>query len=145
MLHRVQALAAAALALGLAAGGASAAPRVFSLDQCADQYVLALMPRADIAGLSYRADDADSYLRAQAPGLPLRRASTESVLASGARIVVRYWGGDALMARRLAGRGLRVVKIDDAQDFAGVRADVRRVAAALGNPAGGEALGKSVV
>ena len=140
MLHRVQALAAAALALGLAAGGASASPRVFSLDQCADQYVMALARPADIAGLSYRADDADSYLGAQAARLPLRRASTESVLASGATIVVRYWGGDELMARRLAGQGIRVVKIDDARDFTGVRADIRRVAAALGNPAGGEAL-----
>ena len=140
MLHRVQALAAAVLALWLDAGCAQAGPRVFSLDQCADQYVLALAPRADIAGLSYRARAEDSYLRAEVGGLPLRRASTESVLASGAKVVVRYWGGDELMARRLAGRGVSVVKIDDARDFDGVRSDIRRVAAALGNPAGGEAL-----
>lgn len=142
MLHRVQALAAAVLALWLVAGGASAAAvvRVFSLDQCADQYVLALAPRADIVGLSYRAGDADSYLRNEARGLPLRRASTESALASRASIVVRYWGGDELMARRLAGRGLTVVKIDDALDFGGVRANVRRVAAALGRRDTGEAL-----
>ena len=50
----------AALAL-LAAGPAAAGPRVVSLDQCADQYVLALSAPADIAGLSYRADDADSF------------------------------------------------------------------------------------
>ena len=37
------------------AGPASAGPGVVSLDQCADQYVLALAPRADIKGLSYRA------------------------------------------------------------------------------------------
>ena len=140
MPHRVQALAAAVLALWLEAGGASAAARVFSLDQCADQYVLALAPRADIAGLSYRAADADSYLREEARGLPLRRASTESVLASRATILVRYWGGDELMARRLAGRGLTVIKIDDARDFDGVRANIRRVAAGLGRRDEGEAL-----
>ena len=121
-------------------GAANAGARVFSLDQCADQYVLALTPRADIVGLSYRADDADSYLRKASTGLPLRRASTESVLASRADIVVRYWGGDELMTRRLQARGIRVVKIDDATDFKGVRADVRQVAAALGRPAQGEAL-----
>jgi iron complex transport system substrate-binding protein len=126
---------------GLAAAGCAAgAPVVFSLDQCADEYVLALAPRADIVGLSYRADDADSYLREQARGLPLRRASLESVLATRPDIVVRYWGGDELMARRLAERGIKVVKIDDADDFDGVRANVRRVASALGRPQAGEAL-----
>jgi iron complex transport system substrate-binding protein len=113
---------------------------VFSLDQCADQFVLALAPRSDIVGLSDRADDADSYLRAQARGLPLRRASLEAVLATRPDIVVRNWGGDELMARRLKARGVQVVAIEDASDFEGVRANVRRVATALGRPAAGEAL-----
>jgi iron complex transport system substrate-binding protein len=122
------------------AGVAFAGPRVVSLDQCADQYVLALAPRADIAGLSYRAGDPDSYLRAEARGLPRRRADLETVLALRPDIVVRYWGGDELMARRLQARGVRVVKIDDALDFDGVRADTRRVAQALGQAPRGEAL-----
>ena len=111
-----------------------------SLDQCADQYVLALAPRDDIAGLSYRAVQGDSYLRAGAAGLPLHRATLEAVLASRPAVGVRYWGGDELMTRRLQGWGVQVVKIEDAQDFAGVRANVRRVAAALDRPAAGEAL-----
>jgi iron complex transport system substrate-binding protein len=113
---------------------------VVSLDQCADQYVLAMAPRADIAGLSYRAVDADSYLGDRARGLPLRRASLEAVLAARPDLVVRYWGGDEAMSRRLRARGVRVVTIGDATDFEGVRADVRRVAAALGRPERGEAL-----
>jgi hypothetical protein len=32
------------------AGGAHATPRIVSLDQCADQYVLALAPRDEIVG-----------------------------------------------------------------------------------------------
>ncbi len=123
-----------------AAFSAVAGPRVVSLDQCADQYVLALAPRADIAGLSYRAGDADSYLRNAAQGLPLHRADLESVLAAHPQVVVRYWGGDERMAQRLAARGARVVKIEDATGFDGVRANVRRVASALGRPAAGEAL-----
>ena len=128
-----------ALVLALA-GAASAGPRVVSLDQCADQYVLGLAPRGDIAGLSYRALAPDSYLREAARGLPLRRADLESVLAARPAVVVREWGGDEGMVRRLQARGVRVVVIDDADDFDGVRANIRRVAAGLGRIAQGEAL-----
>ena len=130
---------AGALVLALA-GAASAGPSVVSLDQCADQFVLALAPRADIKGLSFRALAPDSYLREMAKGLPLRRADVESVLAAGPQVVVREWGGDDDMVRRLQARGVRVVGIDDANDFDGVRANVRKVAAALGRGPEGEAL-----
>ena len=130
---------AAALVLALA-GAAGAGPRVVSLDQCADQFVLELVPRGDIAGLSYRAPAPDSYLREVAKGLPLRRADLESVLAARPVVVVREWGGDEGMIRRLQARGVRVVGIDDANDFDGVRANIRKVAAALGRAPEGEAL-----
>lgn len=128
---------AAALVLTLA-GEAAAAPRVVSLDQCADQFVLALAPRSDIVGLSYRARAPDSYLRAAARGLPLRRTDLESILAARPDVVVREWGGDPRLLRRLAARGVQVVSIDDASDFAGVRGNIRRVASALGQAPGGE-------
>lgn len=131
----------AALLAGLAfAGEAAAAPTVMSLDSCADQYVLALSPREAILGLSARADDRDSYMRASAHGLPVRRATTESVLAANPDVVVRYWGGDARLESALRRRGVRVVKISDATDFDTVRSNVREVAAALGDPAQGERL-----
>ena len=130
---------AAALVLALA-GPAGAGPRVVSLDQCADQYVLELAPRGDIAGLSYRARAPDSYLRGAAKGLPLRRADLESVLAARPTVVVREWGGDEGMVRRLQARGVRVVEIDDANDFDGIRANIRKVAAMLGRASQGEAL-----
>ena len=122
------------------AGAAAAGPRVVSLDQCADQFTLALAVRGDIAGLSRRARAPDSYLRAAAAGLPLRRTDLESVLAARPGLVVREWGGDGQLLRRLSARGVRVVTIDDASDFDGVRANVRKVASALGRSAGGEAL-----
>ena len=123
---------AAALAL---AGPAQAAPRVMSLDQCADQYVLALSPREAVVGVSPRVDDRDSYLRAMSAGLPQRRASAEAVLAARPDVVVRYWGGDARLTRTLERRGVRVVKIKEAQDFRDVSANVRRVAEAVGRTA----------
>jgi len=130
----------AALAVLAFAGEAAAAPTVMSLDSCADQYVLALAPRDSIVGLSARADDPDSYMRARAVGLPVRRATAESVLAIRPDIVVRYWGGDARLESTLARRGIRTVNIGEANDFKAVRANVRAVSAALGQAAAGEAL-----
>ncbi len=131
----------AALAAGLAlAGEVMAAPRVMSVDSCADQYVIALSPRDAIVGVSARADDPDSYMREQARGLPHRRATTETVLALRPDVVVRYWGGDARLSEALTRRGITVVRIEDAQDFDQVRANVRAVADALDQRAKGEAL-----
>lgn len=129
-----------ALAVGLIAPAAAAGPRVLALDQCADQYVLALSPRASIVGLSHRADDADSRLRDLARGLPLRRADLETALAVRPDVVVRYWGGDPRLVRALERRGTRVITLVDAAEFDAVRGNIRAVAAALGRPAAGEAL-----
>jgi iron complex transport system substrate-binding protein len=127
-------------AAGLAGPAAAAPPRVFSLDQCADQFVLALSPRQAIVGLSPRVGDSDSYLKGLSVGLPRRRASPEAILAARPAVVVRYWGGDPALVRQIQRRGARVVQINEASDFAGVRANVRRVAAALGQEARGAAL-----
>ena len=136
----VRALASLFLAATLA-GPADAAPvRVFSLDQCADQYVLALSPRQAIVGLSPRVGDRDSYLRALSPGLPRRRASPEAILAARPQVVVRYWGGDPALVRQIERRGVTVAQIGEARDFAGVRDNVLRVAKALGQDARGAAL-----
>lgn len=131
---------AAALALALTPAAALAGPRVASLDQCADQYVLALAPPETIAGVSPRADDPDSRLRAAARGAPRLRPTLEAVLMAEPQVVVRYWGGDPRLMARLARQGVQVVQIEDAADFDGVRANVRRVAAALDRTAAGEAL-----
>ena len=119
---------------------AAAAARVVSLDQCADQYVLALAPRESIVGLSHRADDADSRLRTMAKGLPTIRVKAESLLAARPDTAVRYWGGDARLERALQAHGVRVVQIRDAEDFAGIRRNIRVVAGALDATPRGEAL-----
>lgn len=119
---------------------AQAAPRVLSLDQCADQYVLALSPRESIVGLSTRADDADSRLRSLARGLPKRRVDLETALSIRPEVVVRYWGGDPRLVDALERRGVRVVTIAEASAFSEVRANIRRVAAALGQAPAGERL-----
>ena len=119
---------------------AQAAPRVLSLDQCADQFVMALSPRNAIVGVSSRADDADSRLRLAARGLPKRRVDLEAVLAARPEVVVRYWGGEPRLVQALQTRGVRVVSVDEANDFAAVRANIRKVAEALEQRAAGERL-----
>lgn len=135
-----KALCALVAALTLAPGLALAAPRVMSLDSCADQYVLALAPRDSIVGLSHRAVSRDSYMRDAAAGLPLRRATYESLVAARPQVVVRLWGGDARLSKALEKKGVATVTLEDAADFEGVRANVRKVAAALDRPAEGEAI-----
>ena len=117
-----------------------AAPRIVSLDQCADQYVLALAPRDEIAFVSKRALNADSNQRSRAVGLPEHRATLETVLGARASIAVRYWTPDARLPDALRRQGVEVVQLDEANDFAGIRANVRKVAAVLDERATGEAL-----
>lgn len=134
--------AGAALVAGvlIMAGPAEAAPlRVMSLDQCADQYVLALTPGAELA-LSPRADDPDSWMRRQASGHRRLRPTLEAAIGFRPDVVVRYWGGDPRMLRALEQRGVRVLTIADAHDMDGVRADVRHVAEGLGASGAGETL-----
>ena len=132
---------ASLLALAIAAPAwGQVSPRVLSLDQCADQFVLALSPRNRIVGLSPRARNADSWLAARAAGLPIHRVDSESALAARPEVVIRYWGGDPNLLADLRRRGARVVTIADATTFTGVRENIRLVAAALGEVSTGEAL-----
>jgi len=131
---------AAAVVVTAAPTKVQASPRVLSLDQCADQFVMALAPRESIVGVSHRADDPDSWLRAQARGLPVRRVSFETVWATRPDVVVRYWGGDPRLLAALSRRGVQVVTIEEAVDFGGVRANVELVSAALGRAPQGRRL-----
>lgn len=54
--------------------------------------------------------------------------------------MVRYWGGEPRLIAALEARGVRVVTIAEATDFAGVRANIRHVAKALGQTEAGEGL-----
>lgn len=116
----------------VAAGAAQAKPlRVMALDQCADQYVLALAPEAELA-LSPRADDPDSWMRRQAEGRRRIRPTLEAAVGFRPDVVVRYWGGEPRLLAALERRGVRVLTIDDATDFDGIAANISRLADGLG-------------
>lgn len=134
---------AVAAALGLAMASPARADqdrlRVMSLDQCGDQYALALAPDALLA-LSPRADDPDAWLRQAAVGRTRIRPTLEAAVGFQPDVVIRYWGGDARMLARLEASGARTVTIGEATDFEGVRANIRVVARELGHGPRGEAL-----
>lgn len=139
-MRRRAACAAAGVLLSLTGGVAEARPlRVLSLDQCADQYVLALRPDAELA-LSPRADDPDAWLREAAKGRARVRPTLEAAVSFQPDVVVRYWGGEPRLLTRLEARGTSVAVIADATDFDGIRANIRSVAQALDARERGEAL-----
>ena len=134
---------APALALmiaGAPAGAVETGPlRVMSLDQCGDQYALALAPDAELA-LSPRADDPDAWMREAAAGHRRIRPTLEAAIGFQPDVVLRYWGGDARLLSRLEADGVRVVTIADATDFNEVRENIRTAARALDAGSRGEAL-----
>lgn len=124
----------------LAGGAVEARPlRVMALDQCADQYVLALRPDAELA-LSPRADDPDAWMRDAAAGHRRVRPTLEAAIAFRPDVVVRYWGGEPRLLARLEASGVQVVTITDANTFRGIENNIDAVSQGLGVPERGEAL-----
>lgn len=119
---------------------AVAAPRVASLDYCADQYILTFADRKQIAGLSVDAESERSNLRMAARGLPQIPDRLEAVLAVRPDVVVRAWGGGLGLKQALARFGVAVVDLGYADGLAAVRANMRQVAAAVGHQERAETL-----
>ncbi len=131
-------VACLALLLAAFAGGAAAAPaRIVSLDYCADQFVLGLADRSQIAAVSYGADKDDSYFRDRASGLKKTRGSLEEVLALKPDLIVRNWGGGYDVERSYARFHVPVLTLGDAATFLEAREQVLTAARAFGQDARG--------
>ena len=122
---------------------APAAPprRIVSLNLCADQLVLALADRAQIAGLTRNAAKAEmSAEAASARGLRILGTSAEEILEIQPDLVV------GMPARRSAAIGaiknqhFRMVDLQSAERLEDIFVSIRTVAAAVGHPERGEAL-----
>ena len=114
-----------------------------SLDQCGDQYALALSPEATLA-LSPRADDPDSWMKAQAAGHRRIRPTLEAAIAFHPDVVLRYWGGEPRLLAALERRGVKVLTIEDATTMQGVQDNIAKVAGSLGQRQRGAALSASM-
>jgi iron complex transport system substrate-binding protein len=115
--------------------------RVVSIHLCADQLLLALADRSQIASVSRFAIDPErSHMVAAARGFPLNRGQAEEVIAHRPDLVLAGARSARATVRTLAKLGYRVVDLPLARDFDDIRAQITRVAALLGHGERGTAL-----
>ncbi|MFT4056325.1 MAG: ABC transporter substrate-binding protein [Novosphingobium sp.] len=121
-------------------GPVAAPKRIVSLNLCADQLVLALADRDQIAGLTrFATDPAMSAEAARAKGLPILRGAAEEIMAIDPDLVI------GMPARRNpAIKALKTrypaVDLKSADSYDAIQASIRKVALAVGHPERGEAL-----
>jgi iron complex transport system substrate-binding protein len=132
------------LALAIAAspaGGAAKPLRVMSLNQCADQLVLALIPPDRIASVTWLSRDPESSVMAKAAmRVGINHGDAEEVVRQKPDLVIAgtfTTPATTAMLRRL---GYPIIEVPEATSFADIRAVTRQVAAAVGERARGEAL-----
>jgi iron complex transport system substrate-binding protein len=125
---------------------AEAAPRrVVSLNLCADQLVLALADRSQIAALSSLARDPTvSAAAVAARDLPQTGGTAEEALALRPDLVLLGPLDRLGTGRILAARGLRVERLPLPRSLAEAAALVRHTAALLGHAERGDALARAL-
>jgi len=110
----------------------SVGPRVVSMDQCADEYVLGLMPADRIAAVSDRAAVPESYYADRARAFARVRPTLETILALRPDAVVRTWAGDQKLLAALQSRGIKIITINDVSTYSQARDELLRVGQLLG-------------
>lgn len=134
----------AAIAFACASAAHAEPRRIVSLDYCADQFVLALADRGQIAALSRGSQRDDSYFRERARGIRQTRGTLEEVLALRPDLVIRNWGGPWDAEHVYARFGVPVLQVGDSQTFAAARADLLDAAHTLGHAERGAALARDL-
>lgn len=127
--------------LAVAPHGAAAPARVVSLHLCADQLLLKLADRDQIAALSRFANDPErSYMAKAARGLPAIEGVAEEVVARKPDLVLAGVYSARATVRLLRRLGFTVMDLHQPAGFAAIRAQIQKVAIALGHARRGEAL-----
>ncbi len=127
--------------LHLACASAGAEPRFASLNVCADQLLLMLADRQEIASLSYHAADPNfSFHWERARGIAVNRGQAEEILAARPTLVLGGHFSNPATQQLLDRLGIVVLPLEVPSDFAGIRAQTLAVADALGHAERGRAL-----
>lgn len=115
--------------------------RIVSLNLCADQLVLALADRAQIAGLTRNAANADmSSEAARARGLRILSSSAEEILEIEPDLIIGMPMYRSASTGVLRDMGYRTIDFRAADTLADIHGSIRTIAAAVGHPERGEAL-----
>lgn len=115
--------------------------RIVSLNMCADQLVLALADRSQIAGLTRNAAKPELSAEAsKARGLRILGTSAEEILEIEPDLVVGVPARRTEIMTALAGQGYNMLDLKSADTLEDIHASIRQMAAAVGHPARGEAM-----
>jgi len=115
--------------------------RVVSLNLCADELALRLADPGVVKSVTWLSQDRrNANLAQKAQALPANDGHAEQALAFDPDLVFVGPFADPASVALLKRVGAPVVEVDPAQTLDGVRREIRRVAAALGEPQRGEAL-----
>ena len=138
----VSGLLVTALLMAMTGPRAHAAPaRIVSIHLCADQLLLALADRQQIASVSWFAPNTRrSPMAPAAKGIPVNHGGAEEIVALRPDLVLAGALSGRATVRVLRKLGYRVLDLALATDFDGIRRQIRRVADALGQLNKGEAL-----
>ncbi len=113
--------------------------RIVSLNLCADELVLRLADRADIAAVSYLSRDADSSnVVALATQVPVNHGLAEEIIGLAPDLVVASVYSARTTVAMLRRAHLPLIELGGARSLDEVRQQVRRVAQAVGWPERGE-------
>jgi len=129
--------------------GSAAAPvgrphRIVSLNTCADQYLIALADKDQVAALTqFARDPGMSFYSDRAKAYPITQGQAEAVLALRPDLVIASPYQDASLAAMLTGR-VRFLDIGAAESFDEVVSQTRLIADAIGQHQRGEALVRSM-
>jgi iron complex transport system substrate-binding protein len=120
---------------------AAAPARVVSMNLCADELVLRLADRDQIAAVTHLAGDPrGSTVAASAAGLPVMRGLSEEIVALRPDLVIAGAFTTRTTIGMLKRLGFPVLELGVPTDLDGVRDQIRLVAAALGREARGSTL-----
>lgn len=112
--------------------------RVVSLDYCADQYVLKLVDRSRILGVSPDAVKQFSYMRAAAKGVPSIKPLAEDIILLKPDLIVRSYGGGPNATAFFEQVGIPVLNVGWAYDLEGIKNVTMQMAEGLGEPEKGQ-------
>lgn len=104
---------------------------VVSLDYCADQMVLGLVPTKRIRAVSPEADSDTHFSVPRAHGITRVRPTLEDIAALRPRYAVRSYGGAPGIDRQLSALGITVVQLGYTARLADVAPELARVGTAL--------------
>ncbi|MBB5686495.1 ABC transporter substrate-binding protein [Sphingobium boeckii] len=124
-------------------GPVAAAPpkRIVSLNLCADQLLLALADRSQIAALTrFARDTAMSAEAARAGNIRTSRGSAEDVLALNPDLILASPGRRSGTMAALKGQHYQILELPSAESYDAIITQIRQVADAVGHPERGVAM-----